>query len=1625
MITKMASMKRLALASLFFVLTVQFVFAQSPLHTRLLYENSLSAEGEDDFAAATNFSGAFVGNGWQAKRDSKLTLQLKNRLPAVGSIEFSITNFNPVLQATNGKQTLFAFSSRPHTHLSLFYEDSLSSFTFLRTGTNYVNGDRCGLEFDTAYEGAKSRDKDREVLMDNKWDSGTTYHFKFSWDHDYIWLFFNGQEVKKQLMKGPIERIQHISIGGDDIYNTMAGPIYSDVKIYTAETGVRFEDKSFSKNVFGMADPKGGRGLAVADVNGDGLDDIYVANYQDGDNLRDILYVQQPDFSFVDETLSRGIENDGSFSTLFFDADNDGDADLFRCRVGAANQLFINDGSGHFSNEGNARGIGAGADRTSAAAAFDVDNDGDIDLLAVNQNAAHELYINSGAGVFTRQERGFAPGGATGEDMPSVATCDVDNDGHVDVYISWPNAANELYRNDGSGNFTERAAFAGIDFPQRSQGVVFADYDNDGDSDLFLATKVNAYNSDSLFVTIYANDGGGNFSAITPSVQPAMNGYAVQLFDADNDGRLDIYCLQNNQFDRYYEGRTWNFFRTSMGRLYLGDGAGGFAYAGDGGADIVGADARASIVNDFDHDGDMDIYVATANFENVFLNNSSESANNWIDLIIMGPSGDLGGMGSKIWLYEPGFLGQAAHVLAFRQTTANSGYAASGNVVQHFGLGDLTACDVRVQRLDGSVQTRLNLAAQARYVLSPDVLHVERVAGDNQSGFINEPLPEPLVVAVKNQAGRPIKDVAVLFRVTAGAGVIQGDSLVYTDESGLAQAFVAAGGQAGAVTVLAVVDAAVNSPIEFTATIDVPTYLLQKAAGDQQDGVVGQSLANEIVVQVHDQRGKTFSGVPVTFKITSGAGALAGVSERIVLSDADGMAATPWTLGVAAGGQTMLAATSDDTLHFSALARAANGAVLHKRSGDGQHAEPGEPFPDPFTVFVSDAYGNPVQNFPVQFNVLAGGGRLSGDSSQTVLTDEAGLAGVLWTTGPYLGPDNILQAAAERAGSPLIDSPVQWQYAGVAVDANVSTLTATSPIPADGVSQTHIVVALKNSAGEPLGAGLTVRFSATGDDNIWAAPDSLTNADGVVTARLACRIPQSKIITAAVMGLNLPLANGADVEFQPLPQIPAQLSVVSGDAQTGVVGKPLHKPLVVQLVDKNGEGVPDYPVTFVLRENGGRSDSLKLPLALTNENGRASLDYVLGARAGRSLITAAVDSVDGSPVTFTLLASPDAPSALTMVSGDSQRVDSDASLPAPLVVRLTDQYDNIISAAPVLFEAVNGGRVLTPQPSATDSAGLARCRVATADSGAAFYFTASHDSLDKVRFTAFARQVFVNHPPVIESILPVDSLLTVDYNHRLLFNIIASDPDDDPLFYKWTLDHAHVSDSSSFSFTAFPTLQSPVHITALVYDLKDTTRQSWTVMFTPTAVELSTFEANFSPGVGVVLSWRTPAGFGAVRFDVLKSDKEDGRYETIQTISAIHARSKGYEFVDNNVSRDGVSYYKLKATFADGHVAEWGPVSATAFIPTEISLHANYPNPFNPATTIRFELPQDMNIELQVFNAKGQMVKMLQRGEMNAGYHTVQWRADSDAGLPVPSGIYYCRLTAEGRVMIRKMLLLK
>jgi hypothetical protein len=178
---------------------------------------------------------------------------------------------------------------------------------------------------------------------------------------------------------------------------------------------------------------------------------------------------------------------------------------------------------------------------------------------------------------------------------------------------------------------------------------------------------------------------------------------------------------------------------------------------------------------------------------------------------------------------------------------------------------------------------------------------------------------------------------------------------------------------------------------------------LEVVGGDGQQGTVAAALSQAPTVRVLDGRGRPVAGATVRWVVTSGYGT---ASPGTTTADADGVAATQWTLGTLAGQQELVARVEGTQVErrFTAEARAGAPALLQSAEGHGQMGETGQPLPTPLVVRVVDGYGNGVPDVAVVWEVVAGEGSLAAPTSTT---DGSGHASNTWTLGPVIGEQSV------------------------------------------------------------------------------------------------------------------------------------------------------------------------------------------------------------------------------------------------------------------------------------------------------------------------------------------------------------------------------------------------------------------------------------------------------------------------------------------------------------------------------------------------------------------------------------------------------------------------------------------
>ena len=424
----------------------------------------------------------------------------------------------------------------------------------------------------------------------------------------------------------------------------------------------------------------------------------------------------------------------GTLTNAWADYDGDGDLDLFVGFNGQPNRLYRND-SGVFTDVAASLGVAA-ARATRAAAWGDYDADGDVDLLigfAPGAESVLRLYRNdAGRFVDGTSAAGLAVDSA-GVRQP--VWIDHDGDGDLDLFIAFRDRPNALYRNQ-SGRFEDVASEVGLADTRRSVGAVWFDFDEDGDLDVVVG------NMDGDANALLRND-GGRFVDVADSAGIAWGGRAPNeptngtvrpcAADVDGDGRLDLF------FANY--GRNGLFLNRGAGRFEDVSAAWGIA---------IDARYDACVFEDFDHDGNLDLYVngtvtggvsyrdhlfrgTGSAFEDVTPENilalQADHGAQWADfdadgdpdlaltgvrpdgmhtllrntlaavdarrslqILVLDASGAATRAGAEVRLYRSG----TRTVLGTRLVDAGSGYNAQSVSPVHFGIAEMKPVDVEV-----------------------------------------------------------------------------------------------------------------------------------------------------------------------------------------------------------------------------------------------------------------------------------------------------------------------------------------------------------------------------------------------------------------------------------------------------------------------------------------------------------------------------------------------------------------------------------------------------------------------------------------------------------------------------------------------------------------------------------------------------------------------------------------------------------------------------------------------------------------------------------------------------------------------------------------------------------------
>jgi len=487
-------------------------------------------------------------------------------------------------------------------------------------------------------------------------------------------------------------------------------------------------------------------GICLFDYNGDGLEDIYFLNGAplEGGGQKpppgNALYRNDGNWTFTDVTAGAGVGHGGfGLGVCAGDFDNDGDLDLYVNNYGP-NVLYRNNGDGTFTDVTAAAGVehnGCG----SGCVFLDIEGDGDLDLYVavylefssrdcypefrgdvplyrppeLYRPAPDVLFRNNGDGTFSdiSQEAGIASARSWGM---GVIAADYDSDGDTDIFVANDVAANFLWRNDGSGRFEEVALRSGTAFDcngdeQGSMGVDCADLDNDGLLDFYQTSY------STQMPATFKNLGEGEFIDITPAARSGTGQigrvtWGCNFGDLDNDGFVDLFVASGHLQDQIDRIGTSTYKQTNL--LYRNEGGGRFrevsALSGPGLG--VAESSRGSALGDLDNDGDLDIVINNSRTLPTLLRNETDSGNNWIQIITRGVKSNRHGIGAQVFLT----VGETRRVA---EVHGGRSYQSHYGLRLHFGLGRSSRVDrIEVRWPCGTVDVLRDVRANQILVIT-------------------------------------------------------------------------------------------------------------------------------------------------------------------------------------------------------------------------------------------------------------------------------------------------------------------------------------------------------------------------------------------------------------------------------------------------------------------------------------------------------------------------------------------------------------------------------------------------------------------------------------------------------------------------------------------------------------------------------------------------------------------------------------------------------------------------------------------------------------------------------------------------------------------------------------------
>ncbi len=419
-----------------------------------------------------------------------------------------------------------------------------------------------------------------------------------------------------------------------------------------------------------------GSGPAFADIDGDGDLDLFVGAVE-GERY---YLMENTGGTFTNITVQSNIvlTAANTVSATFADYDLDGDLDLFLAHWGFPEQA---DTETVWQNGG----------------------DGIFESASIESGIAAELVVESlnyNNGEVARIDRTF-----------TANLTDLDADGDPDLLMAADYDTSQVFRNNGDGTFT-RTTDREVIVDQSGMGASVGDYDNDGDMDWFVTSIYE--NPDFFGNRLYRNDGTGAFTDETDTAKVGNGGWgwASCFADFDNDGHLDLVNVNGWRGDTS-PGNGFNFLQDQI-RFFHNQGDGTFVERAQSLGLVDRGQGRALACFDAERDGDIDL-VLTNNDDDplIYYRNELDAAqeNHWLGIRLESDGPNRHGVGAWITL-------TTTSGTQVRELRAGNNFASHNPLEVHFGLGADTRADIVVRWPDGSETSRAGVAVDRMLVLS-------------------------------------------------------------------------------------------------------------------------------------------------------------------------------------------------------------------------------------------------------------------------------------------------------------------------------------------------------------------------------------------------------------------------------------------------------------------------------------------------------------------------------------------------------------------------------------------------------------------------------------------------------------------------------------------------------------------------------------------------------------------------------------------------------------------------------------------------------------------------------------------------------------------------------------------